>query len=100
MNVLFVCNQNQNRSKTAEELFQGRFNTKSCGLFNDNPITVSELEWADTVVVMEEFQRDEIAKRFPREYMMKRVLCLDVPDIYAYDDIKLKKELNEKLTIP
>jgi protein-tyrosine-phosphatase len=43
MNVLFICNQNQNRSKTAEHIFKKLFNTKSAGLYNDNPVTEDEL---------------------------------------------------------
>ena len=31
MKVLFICNQNENRSKTAEELFKNRYKTKSAG---------------------------------------------------------------------
>ena len=54
MKVLFICNQNQNRSKTAEELFKNKFLTKSAGLFNEQPVTEKQLSWADTIVVMEE----------------------------------------------
>ena len=68
MKVLFICNQNQNRSKTAEEIFSERFQTKSAGLFNKKPVTKNQLEWADLVVVMEDFQRQEIAERFPKQY--------------------------------
>ncbi|MBW2965527.1 phosphotyrosine protein phosphatase, partial [Candidatus Woesearchaeota archaeon] len=49
MKVLFVCNQNEHRSNTAEKLFQDIFETKSAGLFNENPVNASALEWADTV---------------------------------------------------
>ena len=63
MKVLFVCNQNQNRSKTADELFNYKYDTKSAGLFNLKPISKNEISWADVVIVMEDFQRSEIAKR-------------------------------------
>ncbi len=36
MKVLFICNQNENRSKTAEELFKGKFETTSAGLYKEN----------------------------------------------------------------
>jgi len=39
MKLLFICNQNLNRSKTAEELFKGKYNTKSAGLYNEKPLT-------------------------------------------------------------
>jgi len=97
MKVLFVCNQNENRSKTAEKLFKSRFQTKSAGLFNDNPVKASALEWADTVVVMEDHQRSEIAKRFPKQYMQKRILSLDIPDIYHYNQPELVEILKSKI---
>jgi predicted protein tyrosine phosphatase len=97
MNVLFVCNQNENRSKTAEEIFKGRFKTKSAGLYNTKPITKKEISWADTVIVMEEAQRSEVAKRFPKQYMLKRILSLDVPDVYHYKQPELIKILKSKV---
>lgn len=87
--VLFICNQNQNRSKTAEELFRDKFETKSAGLFNKSPVSVKELGWADVVLVMEEEQRHELAKRFPKIYLKKRILNLDIPDVYAHGDPRL-----------
>ncbi len=97
MNALFICNQNQNRSKLAEELFKERFNTKSAGLFNEKPVTEKELEWAEIVFVMEGFQRSEIAKRFPKLYLQKRILSLDVPDEYNYKDDSLAKMLKSRM---
>jgi predicted protein tyrosine phosphatase len=97
MNVLFICNQNQNRSRAAEELFQYEFSTRSAGLFNDNPLTEEQLAWADTVVVMEDHQRSEIAKRFPRAYLQKRIISLDIPDVYARDNIELKEQLRARI---
>ena len=89
MKLLFICNQNQNRSKTAEELFRGRFETKSAGLYNETPVSEKELAWADLVLVMEDFQRAEIAKRFPKQYLQKRILSLRVPDEFHYNQPEL-----------
>jgi predicted protein tyrosine phosphatase len=97
MKVLFICNQNQNRSKTAEEIFKDEFSTKSAGLYNENPVTEVELSWADTVVVMEAHQRSEIAKRFPKQYIQKKILSMEIPDVYAYNQDSLKKILKERM---
>jgi len=97
MRVLFICNQNQNRSKTAEDIFKGRFKTKSAGLYNGKPVTEKQLSWADLIVVMEDAQRNEIAKRFPKEYMHKRILSLDIPDVYHYNQPELIKILKSKV---
>lgn len=98
MKVLFVCNQNENRSKTAEKIFQKKFETKSAGLFNDNPISEEDMSWADKVIVMEEFQRSELAERFPKQYMKKQILSLNIPDIYQFDQPELVNILNSKIS--
>ena len=97
MNVLFICNQNQNRSKTAEQLFKGKFQTKSAGLYTKRPVTEKQLTWSDVVIVMEDEQRSEIAKRFTKQYLQKRILSLEIPDIYKFNDSKLVKVLNKKV---
>jgi len=96
MKVLFICNQNKHRSKTAEELFKDKFETKSAGLYNKNPVTEKEILWADIIVVMEEEQRHELAQRFPRVYSQKRILNWDVPDVYGYKDKELVESLSSR----
>lgn len=96
MKVLFICNQNMHRSKTAEELFKDKFETKSAGLYN-NLVTKNQLEWADVVMVMDGEQRSEIAKRFPKQYMKKRILSLDIPDVYRYNQPELVCILQNKV---
>lgn len=97
MNLLFICNQNENRSKTAEILFKSNFNTKSAGLYCAKLVSEKELAWADVVVVMEEEQRHEIALRFPKQYLQKRILCWEVPDTYGFNNPKLVTLLREKM---
>ena len=97
MKVLFICNQNLNRSKTAEELFKSKFETKSAGLFNENPVTEKQLSWADLIVVMEDFHREELAERFPKQYMKKRILSLGIPDTYYYNQPELINILKSKV---
>jgi|SRR3989338_8009550 len=97
MKVLFICNQNRNRSKTAEELFKDKFKTKSAGLYNENPVTEKQISWADVIVVMEDSQRSEIARRFPKLYMQKRILSLDIPDVYNYNQPELVNTLKSKI---
>ena len=95
--VLFICNQNTHRSKTAEEIFRGKFETKSAGLYNEKPLTEKQLSWADLVIVMEDRQRSEIAKRFPEIYLQKRIISLNVPDIYSYNQPELIDLLCHKI---
>lgn len=96
MKVLFICNQNQNRSKTAEQLFKEEFETKSAGLYNEKPVTEKQLSWADLVVVMEDAQRSELSKMFPRQYLQKQIISLEIPDIYSFNQPKLVEVLKSK----
>ena len=96
MNVLFICNQNQNRSKTAEQLFKRKFKTKSAGLYNPRPVTKEQFKWADTIIVMEAEQRAELGKRFPSLYLQKKILSLDIPDIYSYNQPELATLIRSK----
>jgi predicted protein tyrosine phosphatase len=99
MRILFICNQNENRSRTAEELFRGKYETRSAGLDNLAPVTERQIEWADTVIVMEDEQRTELGTRFPSVYLKKRILSLDIPDIYAYMEPELISLLKERFTL-
>ena len=99
MKILFICNQNENRSKTAEILFKDKFETKSAGLYNQKPVNEKEIGWADIVIVMEDSQRAELAKRFPKLYLKKRILSLDIPDTYRYMQPELVKILKDKINI-
>ena len=98
MKVLFICNQNENRSKTAEELFNEQFETKSAGLYNEKPVIEQQLSWADIIVVMEEAQRKELSKRFPKQYLKKQILSLNIPDVYFYNQPELIEVLKEKMS--
>lgn len=96
MKLLFICNQNKNRSKTAERLFKNKYKTKSAGLYNEKPLNKRQLSWADLVVVMDDSQRNEISKRFPELYLKKRIISLNINDIYKYNQKELIDELKTK----
>jgi len=98
MNILFVCNQGKNRSKTAAQLFSGRFQTASSGLYSHTPVTESQLSQADVIVVMEEKHRTEIAKRFPLIYMQKQILVLETSDVYRYGQPELVQLLKIRIS--
>jgi predicted protein tyrosine phosphatase len=97
MKALFVCNQNKHRSPTAAALFSDLFETKSAGLYSGNLLTTNLLEWADIVFVMEDVARKEIGVRFPKQYLAKKILCLDIPDVYSYNQPELRAILKTKL---
>ena len=95
MKLLFVCTANQQRSPTAEEIFKDRYETKSAGVSPSARVVLTKaaLEWADIVFVMEDWQRAAIAEMFPQEYLKKKIIVLDIPEIYNSMDPKLIKLL-------
>ena len=97
MKILFICNQNQHRSRTAEDLFKDRFETRSAGLYNEHPVEEKDLDWADIVIVMEDFQRTELSKRFPKTYMKKQIISLEIPDMFQYNQPELIELLEKRM---
>ena len=100
-NVLFVCSQNRLRSPTAEQVFSSRpdLEVASAGTNNDadNPLTAELVAWADVIVVMEKTHRSKVQKRFRSSLKGKRLICLDIPDDFAFMDPALVKLLQTRL---
>lgn len=85
-----MCSQNRLRSPTAEQIFAGHegIEVSSAGTNNDadNPLSDEQVDWADVVVVMERTHRNKLQKRFGRALNGKPIVCLDIPDEYAFMD--------------
>lgn len=99
-NVLFVCSQNKLRSPTAEQVFAARrdIEVDSAGTNHDaeNPLTAELVAWADIIFVMEKTHRAKLQKKF-RKMLKARVVCLDIPDDYAFMDSALVALLEERV---
>ncbi|AMS39040.1 low molecular weight protein tyrosine phosphatase family protein [Aminobacter aminovorans] len=99
-NVLFVCSQNRLRSPTAEQVFAARRDIEvgSAGTNHDaeNPLTAELVVWADIIFVMEKAHRTKLQKKFRRS-LKARVVCLDIPDDYAFMDPALVTLLEERV---
>jgi predicted protein tyrosine phosphatase len=99
-NVLFLCSQNRLRSPTAEQVFAGwpGVVTASAGLLADAEEVLSPelLQWADLVFVMERAHRNRLSSRYKAWLNGKRVICLDIPDDYAYMQPELVTLLESK----
>src|SRR3989344_2040658 len=103
MKALFICNQNQHRSKTAELIFKDKFETKSAGLYGGKILSKEDIKWADILFVMDEEQRNELIRRFPKETFTKRLITLNISDSYSYIQNELINILEnnlEELTEP
>jgi len=100
--VLFICGQNRLRSPTAEQVFSSwpGIETSSAGLKNDseNPVTPELLAWAELIFVMEKRHKAKLAEKFKASCRHARIICLDIPDIYAFMDKDLIALLLKKVS--
>jgi predicted protein tyrosine phosphatase len=90
---LFICSQNRLRSPTAEHIFANHpgIEVASAGTNHDadNPLTPELVTWADTIFVMERTHRSKLQRRYRSALSGQRIVCLDIPDDYAFMDGKL-----------
>ena len=99
--VLFVCSQNRLRSPTAEHVFAGRdgLDVTSAGLNHDaeEPLTPELVAWADVIFVMERAHERRLRQRFGRHLRDQRVVCVGIPDDYAFLDPRLVAILEDRV---
>jgi len=72
----------------------------SAGLNHDaeNPVTPELLEWANLIFVMEKAHRNKLSSKFKRHLSNKRIICLDIPDEYAFMEPSLVRLLQARVT--
>lgn len=101
MRLLFICSQNRLRSPTAEQVFADRpgLETASAGTNRgaDNPLSVELVEWADVIFVMEKQHQRRLSDNFRPQLRGKRVVCLGIPDDYAFMQPELVDLLEAKV---
>jgi len=56
-----------------------------------------EVEWADLIFVMEKAHRTRLQRRFRKHLKSARVVCLDIPDDYAFMQPELVDLLKRKV---
>ncbi|AOO83788.1 low molecular weight protein tyrosine phosphatase family protein [Bosea vaviloviae] len=100
--VLFVCSRNRLRSPTAEQVFSTRrdIEVASAGTNHDAdvPVTAELAAWADVIFVMERVHGTKLRQRFGRHMKSARLICLDIPDNYAFMDPALVRLLESKVS--
>jgi len=85
MKVLFVCSANEDRSVTAEFLFQEvpGWTVKSAGTehYANQKVTPELLDWADKIVVMEKKHYEKIIKITPD--IRSKLMVLGIEDKFT-----------------
>ena len=100
--VLFVCGRNRLRSPTAEAVFSTYPGIEAASAGTnpdaDTPVDAETVAWADIIFVMEKRHREKLSSRFRSELKNVRVVCLDIPDTFAFMDANLVRILKAKVT--
>jgi predicted protein tyrosine phosphatase len=96
--VLCVCSAGLLRSPTIARVLAEtyNYNTRAAGIAEEYAlIDVNDvlIEWADEIVVAEDWMGVEIMKRFPS---VTKYISLDLPDIYERMNPKLVKLIKER----
>lgn len=107
INILFICSKNQWRSPTAEYIFKRHpeFNVRSAGTSKSarKSVNAKDIQWADTIFVMEEKHKSRLKAEFTALVRYKNVQVLDIPDDYPYMDEELiailKQSVNAYLSL-
>ena len=101
---LFVCAANRNRSPTAEEVARVLadrngldIEVRSAGLspFAEKPLTKEMADWADLIFVMEDYMARVLEATYGQD--PRKIICLDIPDLYERGDPVLVYLLEEAL---
>ena len=97
MKLLFLCSQNKKRSLTAEKIFDGvnGYAVRSAGTENNARIKVTPgmIGWADMIYCMEKKHVRRIKEKYGDYLVGKEVVCLHIPDDYAFMDEELVSQL-------
>jgi len=101
MNLLFVCSENRLRSPAGEAIFSKYDGIDAIGTGTNSdaetPVSGDLIEWADIIFAMEKSHRNKIAKKFSALLKNKQLVCLGIPDNYAYMQPELVKILEPRV---
>jgi len=100
MKILFVCTAGEQRSPTAAKMYEDMgHQTDYAGVHGvgKKALSLSQLEWADLIVIMEEYHRANIQKQFPQFSGENRIHVLNIPDEYFRDAPELVELIESKM---
>jgi len=99
--ILCVCSAGLLRSPSAAVVLSQEpfnYNTRAVGLTEEYaliPVDDVLLHWADEVVCMEEWMKEGLVSQD-----VKHVICLDIPDKFAYRDPELMELIAKRYNDP
>ncbi len=97
-----MCSKNRLRSPTAEAVFSEYEGIDAIGAGTnadaDTPVSGDLIDWADLIFVMENTHKSKISKKYQRLLKSKRVVVLEIPDIYGCMQPELIQLLKRKVS--
>ena len=100
MKILFICQYNEVRSRTAEKLYNVLpHQAKSCGISDESAIEVTPrlIRWADIIFTMEEGHADFIRRNLGAVIGFREIQVLNIEDSYYYMEPSLVKKIRESV---
>jgi len=98
MKILFICNQGENRSRMAAEIWKKMYPEHQVEYFGFyNNFNYDLLDWADKIIVFEKEHEGEL-KELDMKYLKKSYNIL-IDDVYSYNSSTLKDVLYKKLKL-
>lgn len=84
--VLFICSMGILRSATGARLYADRYNTRSCGTWDDAliPLTYNLLAWANEIVFVNKQNYQGAVAKFGSDINNLNIKVLDIPDFYEH----------------
>lgn len=99
--MLFICGRARSRGPTAAQIASQWDGVRGdCAGLSDNAddlLSVEQLEWADIIFVMEPRQKIMLSQQFRAVLRGKRVINLDVQDLYSFMEPELVEILTRKV---
>lgn len=101
MNLLFVCEKNSVRSRTAEALYDGHgsIEAKSSGILSNSAVAITAqlVQWADILFVMEYDMKECIRENHPNAIGHREIVNLEIYDFYYFMQPELVKLIRKKV---
>jgi len=99
--LLFICTENELRSPTACELFDGSggYEAKGAGIteYAEPEINEEAIQWADKIICLEEIHKEHLQKNFNEETKNKEIITLHITLQTDHHKHHLQKEILAKL---
>jgi predicted protein tyrosine phosphatase len=82
-------------------VFYDQLEVRSAGTERDadNPVSSDDVDWADTIFVMEARHRKRLQTTFGSALAQKRIVVLGIPDDYEFMQPELIEILEERMRV-